>query len=95
MNSPILKLPFSPLLCVAIAPVGNLVLGHERRQVMNNAYYDNHLLLLVSLNIRLSDEGDAIPNYMKCIPEIVIEEGKEKNGEVCHDSPYRYDVIGN
>ena len=35
------------VLCVAIAPIGDLEAGYQRR---------------------LSDEGDAIPNYMQCAP---------------------------
>jgi acetyl esterase/lipase len=50
-------LPFTPLMCVGIAPVANLIQGHRLRSVLLPSP-SSHLA-------RLSDNGDAIENFMK------------------------------
>ena len=65
-DSPAHSIPllFTPVLCVAVTPVGDLVYGAERR---------------------LSDNGDAIQNYLNADPQYLNGE----SGEIHPNSVYR------
>lgn len=65
MINPHLNVLFKPSLCVAIAPIGDLIAGFHRRYVTSST---ESVQLITFVQNRLSDDGDAIQNYMKCNP---------------------------
>ncbi len=80
---PHLNLLFKPSLCVAIAPIGDLLAGFHRRYVTTSTESVHSVSLVRN---RLSDDGDAIQNYMKCNPDFEDEALSERSPYWLYDS---------